>query len=163
MFQTTYDAQNYLMGLRYLTEKETTYIFEYYHNDTGFTSGEMTDYYSFINTGYDAFLASGNTALLNKASTLTAGNYGRMSPMQDYLYFRISQKEPFDILYFTPAITLLENINDRSYSITPELLYTGITNFDFRLRTAYISGARNTEFGEKQNDYRIELMVRYYF
>ncbi len=163
MFQTTYDAKNYLMGLRYLTEKETTYIFEYYHNDTGFTSGEMTDYYSLINTGYDAFLATGNTALLHKASTLTAGNYGRMNPAQDYLYFRISQKEPFDILYFTPAITLLENINDRSYSITPELLYTGITNFDIRLRTAYISGARDTEFGEKQNDYRIELLVRYYF
>jgi hypothetical protein len=162
-FQTTSDAQNYLIGLRYLTEKETTYILEYYHNDTGFTSEEMADYFSFINTGYNTFLSSGNTALLNKALTLTAGNYGKMSPMQDYLYFRISQKEPFDILYFTPAITLLENINDKSYSITPELLYTGITNFEFRLRTACISGARNTEYSEKQNDYRIELMIRYYF
>ena len=163
LFQTTDDAKNYLIGLRYLTEKETTTIIEYYHKDTGFTSGEMTDYFSFINAGYTTYLASGKTALLNKASALTRGNYGQMNPMQDYLYLRISQKEPFDILYFTPAITLIENINDKSFSITPELLYTGITNFDLRLRTAYISGARNTEFGEKQNDYRIELMVRYYF
>jgi hypothetical protein len=163
MFQTTYDAKNYLLGLRYLTEKETTCIFEYYHNDTGFSPQEITDYFSFITTGYNTFVSTGNPALLNKATTLAAGNYGKMSSMQDYLYFRISQKEPFNILYFTPAMTWLENIDDRSYSITPELLYTGITNFDLRLRTAYISGARNTEFGEKQNDYRIELMVRYYF
>jgi hypothetical protein len=163
MLQTTSGAKNFLLGLRYLTEKDTTYIFEYYHNDSGFTPHEMRDYFSFIDTGYNTFLASGNTALLNKASTLTTGNYGKMSPMQDYLYFRISQKEPFDILYFTPAITLLANMNDDSFNITPELLYTRYTNFEFRLRGGYITGARNTEFGEKQNDYRVELRVRYYF
>jgi hypothetical protein len=48
--------------------------------------------------------------------------------MKDYLYLRISQKEPFNILYFTPAITSIVNVNDKSLSISPELLYTGITN-----------------------------------
>jgi hypothetical protein len=55
------------------------------------------------------------------------------------------------------------NLNDGSYSLTPEILYTGITNLELRLRTGFIIGARNTEFGEKQNDYRIELRAGYYF
>jgi hypothetical protein len=56
--------------------------------------------------------------------------------MRDYLYLRISQKEPFDILYFTPSITWIYNVNDESYSLAPELLYTGITNFELRLKAA---------------------------
>jgi hypothetical protein len=55
------------------------------------------------------------------------------------------------------------NLNDGSYSLTPELLYTGITNLELRLRTGFIIGTRNTEFGEKQNDYRLEFRVGYYF
>jgi len=55
------------------------------------------------------------------------------------------------------------NTEDKSWSLTPELLYTGITNWEFRLRTGIIAGARNSDFGEKQNDYRVELRVGYYF
>ena len=74
-----------------------------------------------------------------------------------------SQKEPFDILYFTPAVTAIFNLDDHSYSLAPELAYTGITNLDLRLRFLAIQGARLTDFGEKQNDRRIELRMRYYF
>ena len=83
--------------------------------------------------------------------------------MENYLYVRFSQKEPFDILYFTPSFTWMMNTDDQSWSLTPELLYTGITNWEFRLRTGIIVGARNSDFGEKQNGYRIELRVGYYF
>lgn len=74
-----------------------------------------------------------------------------------------SQKEPFDILYFTPPITGIYNINDKSFSLSPELLYTGITNLELRLKAAFITGERLSEYGEKQNDYRVELRARYYF
>jgi hypothetical protein len=94
---------------------------------------------------------------------LTEGNYGRINPMRDYLYLRISQKEPFDILYFTPSITWIFNVNDKSFSLSPELLYTGITNLELRLKAALITGERLSEYGEKQNDYRIEFRARYYF
>jgi hypothetical protein len=83
--------------------------------------------------------------------------------MEDYLYVRLSQKEPFDILYYTPALTWMMNLNDQSYSLTPELLYTGITNLELRLRAGFIIGKRDAEFGEKQNDYRIELRAGFYF
>jgi hypothetical protein len=163
MLQKVYDAKSYLLGLRYLTEKDATYILEYYRNATGFSPGEMRDYFSFINAGYNQYLASGNTALLNKASSLTAGNYGKPNPMRDYLYLRVSQKEPFDILYLTPAITFMTNISDKSTSISPELVYTGVTNLELRLKSIFLAGGRNSDFGEKQNAYKVELRARYYF
>lgn len=163
IFEKEYDAKSYLIGMRYLTQKDTTYILEYYHNGTGFTAEEMRDYFSFIDKGYNTYLSSGSDTLLKKALNITDGNYGRANSMRDYLYLRISQKEPFDILYFTPSITSIFNINDKSFSISPELLYTRITNLELRLKASFIYGERLSEYGEKQNDYRIEFRIRYYF
>jgi len=162
-FQTTYNAANALLGLRYLTARDTTYILEYYRNGQGYSSQEMKDFFSFIDKGYSLYTNTGNSSLLNKATNLSQGAYGKMTPETNYLYLRISQKEPFDILYFTPAITLIGNIDDKSFSITPEFVYTGITNLELRLRTGLIVGSSGTEFGEKQNDFRVDFRIRYYF
>ena len=86
-----------------------------------------------------------------------------MNPMRDYLYVRGSKKEPFDILYFTPAITAIVNLNDGSFSLSPEILYTAVTNLEVRLKATVLEGSRLSEIGEKQNDWRLELRVRYYF
>jgi hypothetical protein len=157
------DAQSYLIGLRHLTSFDLTTIMEYYHNGTGYSSNDMNNFYSFINRGFDTYQKTGKTASLTAAQQMAEGNYGRFSPMENYLYLRLSQKEPFDILYFTPSITGMMNTDDQSWSLTPELLYTGIKNLELRLRTGIIAGGRNTEFGEKQNDYRLEFRVGYYF
>jgi len=161
--ESKFDAKSYLLGIRYLTTADTTFIFEYYRNGTGFTQSEMEDFFLFIDKGYDLFLSNGNDSLLKKASSVTEGNYGRPNPMQDYLYLRVTQKEPFNILYFTPAITTIMNLDDRSFQISPEFLYTGFTNWEFRLKGTALVGQRLTEYEEKQNDYRVELRVRYYF
>ena len=154
---------SYLLGIRYLSEKLTTYLLEYYRNEGGFTKNEMQNFFSFVDKGYDTYLSTGNPAQIQKASALTQGNFGKNTPMQDYLYLRVSQQEPFDILYFTPAFSSIVNLNDQSFQFIPELLYTGITNLELRFRTYFIVGERDTEFGEKQNDYRIELRLRYFF
>jgi hypothetical protein len=159
-----FNAINYLLGLRYLNALNTTYIFEYYHQGTGFSSREMSDFFSFVDRGYNTFLLNGNTKALGKAGNLATGNYGRFTPETEYLYLRVSQQEPFDILYFTPAIYLTYNIGDRSFTVTPELLYAPITNLELRLRIGFlVAGKTNSEFGEKQNDYRLEMRMRYYF
>jgi hypothetical protein len=158
-----YNAVSYLLGVRYLTGSDTTYILEYYRNGTGFTEDEMRTYVSFIDNAYDAYLSTGSDALLKKAAGVSSGNYGRPNPMRDYIYLRASRKEPFDILYFTPAITWIFNADDRSYSLSPELLYTRVKNLDLRLKATAIVGERLSEFGEKQNDYKVELRARYYF
>lgn len=163
VFTKEYDAKSYLVGIRYLTERDTTYIVEYYRNGTGYTTDEMKDYFALINSGYNTYLASGDDTLFKKAASLTEGSYGGINPMKDYLYARISQKEPFDILYFTTAITGIVNMDDRSVSLSPELLYTGVTNLELRLKTTFLAGERLSEFGEKQSDYRVEFRARYYF
>ena len=157
------DAVSYIIGIRHLTSFDLTTIIEYYHNGTGFSGDEMKNYYAYIARGYDAYRSTGNTVLIGNALQMAESGYGRSNAMADYLYVRLSQKEPFDILYFTPSVTGMMNIHDGSFSLTPELLYTGITNWEFRLRTGIIVGARDSEYGEKQNDYRIELRVGYYF
>jgi len=162
-FTTEYDATSYLIGVRYLTSLETTYILEYYHNGTGFSRSTMKDYFSFIDRGYALYNSSGDDSLLKRASHVTKANYDRMNPMRNYLYLRIMQKEPFNILYFTPAITGIFNIQDKSFSLSPELLYYAITNLELRLKTTFLIGDTYTEYGEKASDYRLELRVRYYF
>ncbi len=160
---TQFDAKSFLLGLRYLSSMDTTYIFEYFHNGTGYSAFELQDFFSFTDNAFDILQSTGKKTLWKKAEGLFNGNYGKMNPGKDYLYLRISQKEPFNILYFTPALTTIMNLEERSFSISPELLYEGIKNWEFRLKGMALVGSKGTEFGEKQNDYRIELRVRYYF
>lgn len=156
-------AQSYLVGIRHLTAFDLTTIVEYYHNDAGVSDDELKNYFAFVSRAYNLYQSTGKAAALTSAKSLADGAYGRSSAGENYLYVRFSQKEPFDVLYFTPSLTWMMNLDDRSYSLTPELLYTGFTNWELRFRTAFIAGTRNTEFGEKQNDYRMELRVGYYF
>ncbi len=157
------DAWSGLLGVRYLTRIDTTYILEYYHNGTGLNQSEAKDFYTFVNRAYDTYVDTGNAVPIQKAANLNQGVYGRSNPMRDYLYFRVSQKEPFDFLYFTPAITTIFNLDDRSFSLSPELLYTGVTNLELRLKGTVLVGDTFSEFGEKPNDARLELRARYYF
>ncbi len=89
--------------------------------------------------------------------------YGRPSTMRDYINFKVSQNEPFDVLYFTPSLTVQADTTDRSALILPELLYTGIKNIELRLRLQASVGSRLTEYGEKQADDRIEFRMRHFF
>jgi len=123
----------------------------------------MEDYFTFVHNAYDSYLSTGNDALLQKAAAVTEKNYSRPNVGQKYLYLRVSQKDPFDILYWTPALTCIVNVEDGSYSLSPEIMYTGITNLELRLKAMVLAGDRLSEFGEKPYDYRLELRARYYF
>jgi hypothetical protein len=160
---TTASVQSYLLGLRYLTERETTLIAEYYRNGAGFSDHELRSFHQLTDAAYRQFLASGATAPLQRAQNLSLSGYGRPNPGRDYLYLRVAQKEPFDILYFTPAVTLIANLKDRSLSVAPEILYTGITNLELRARAFFLGGGSESEFGERHNRRRLELLARFYF
>ena len=136
---------------------------EYYRNGTGLTTGEMQDFFSYVNKGYDIYLSTGDATQIARASNLSSGNYSKNSPTQDYFYLRISQDEPFGVLYWTPAISSVINLKDGSFQVIPELTCTRVTNWEFRFRTYLLVGGGDSEFGNKQNDYRVELRMRYYF
>jgi hypothetical protein len=157
------NATSYLLGLRYLSEKDTTYIAEYYRNGTGYSEEQARQYYQLVDTAFAQLQQTGASALLPKALALSQGAYGRPNPGQDYLYFRAQQKDALGIVYFQPSITAMLNWQDRSYQLTPELLYTGVKNLDLRLRLLMLQGAGLSDFGEKQNSRKLELYARYYF
>lgn len=148
-------AHSWLLGLRYLTARETTWIVEYYHDDRGYSKDDMEYFLTQVD--------SAPAPQLPQLRTVGQAGYTRPSAMRDYLYLRLAQKDPFDILYFTPALTAIGNLNDGSWSLTPELLYTGITNLELRLRATFLGGGRLSEFGAKPNDSRFELRLRYSF
>jgi len=157
----TADATQSLLGLRYLSGAEITYILEYYHNGTGFDSLQMTDFYSFVDRAYERYLLSGDDSHLKEAAKL--GSYAGFSPMTDYLFLRVIQKDAFGILYFFPAVTVITNLCDGSASLAPEVTYKGFTNFELRLKAFVLIGKRGEEFGEKPNSFRLELRARYFF
>jgi hypothetical protein len=151
------DATSWLAGLRYLTERETTWIVEYYYNGSGYSEAQAQAFYGAAHAG--AALGALSPVLRAAAQA----GYARPNPMQRYLYVRASQKEPFDILYFTPSAFTIVNLDDGSYSLVGELTYTGFGDFELRLRAAFNRGERLTEFGEKPVDERLELRLRWHF
>jgi len=161
--EENYASTSCLLGIRYLARTNTTFIFEYFKNGNGYTNSEMENFYFLIEQAYQSYLLTGDDNRLNFLAGAASQDYRTFAPMQDYLYLRISQKEPWDILYFIPSFTSIFNLTDKSFSLTPELLYTPITDLELRAKIAVLLGKGRSEFGEKQNDIRLELRVRYYF
>ena len=159
----TISDTSYLLGLRYLSETDVTTIAEFYHNGHGYTEDQLTGFFQFADDGYKSYLATGSDTSLQKAYNLSRGSYGKPQAGRNYLYTRISIKEPCDILYFTPAVTMIANVEDHSYSVSPEVMYTGITNFEMRLKFSFLNGGNFSEYGEKTNNTRLELRLRYFF
>jgi len=156
-----FDTTSYLLGTRYLSESETTYILEYYHDGTGYDSYEMDNFYTFVDRAYEEYAVSGDDSRLKEADSLKS--YTGFTPMRNYIFMRIMQKDAFGALYFNPAATVIVNLSDGSASWAPEAIYKGFTNFELRLKAILLTGKSGDEFGEKPNRFRIELRVRYFF
>ena len=161
--QKEHSANRYLLGLRYLTESDITTIIEYYHNGAGFSESELERFYRWVADASTQSFNTGEGTLYRSVENISAMGYGSPQIGRDYLYLKINQKDPFDILYFTPGLIAIMNLDDRSYSISPEILYTGFTNWEIRLRYTLLGGDDLTEFQEKQNENKLELRVRYHF
>jgi hypothetical protein len=154
-------SHSYLLGIRYLTKTNTTFFLEYYKNGQGYSQREMENYYQSIDRAYDLFLETGVENEFRLASSLT--EFRAFTPARNYLYMRIHQKEPFDIVYFNPSLISICNLKDRSLSLVPELLYAPVTDLELRARAVFLVGKKGSEFKEKQNAFRVELRFRYYF
>lgn len=155
----SFNASSWLLGLRYLSEQDTTIIVEAYHNGAGYGDDELADFYAAVGNA----VASGDAQRLAQLRQLGALAYTRPSPARNYGYLRISQKEPFDWLYVTPAITVIGNLGDGSYTVIPELVYAGIENVELRLRLQANVGGNLSEYGEKPISNRVELRLRVFF
>lgn len=157
------DQTSWLVGLRYLTELETTYILEYYRNGAGYGEEELEQFFRYQGEAWAQWLTTHNAAVMDQAVQRTAPYYMQRNFGTDYAYLKVSQKEPGDILYFTPWVAAVVNLHDWSLNLQPGVTYTPVTNWELNARIGIPLGPRGTEFGEKQDDLRTEVWIRYYF
>lgn len=162
-YRGTADATSFLAGIRYLSEQDLTTIIEYYHNGNGYTEEELSRFFGLVDEAQEQWLDSGKDAVFNEVEQLSTQGFSRPYPGKNYLYAKFSQKEPFDILYFAPSLITIVNLDDQSFSVTPEITYTGFTNWELLLRFALLQGDASSEYGEKQNSNKVELRLRYFF
>ncbi|MCW8957246.1 MAG: hypothetical protein OQL09_10220 [Gammaproteobacteria bacterium] len=153
------DINRYLLGLRYLTASELTVIAEYYYNGGGYSQSQAEQYFQLVHAAAD----TGDSSLNQLARAAASAGFNSSNFMQSYVYLKFSQKEPFDIVYLITSLIVIDNLDDGSYSLIPELIYTGVTNLELRLRMNHSSGGQWTEYGEKTVQDRLELRIRYYF
>jgi hypothetical protein len=150
-----------LVGLRYLTPWLTTLIVEHYHDGRGLRKGEASSFFDEVHRAARGDDPAGPG--LDDLDRLAHQSFAASLPMRDYLYVRLSQREPFGIVYLTPGLSSIANLGDGSVQVMPEVQYSPATNLVLRLRAAFLVGDRGTDFGEKRNDYRIELRARLFF
>ena len=138
------ERNSYLLGSRILFATNTTIILEYLHNGSGLTEGQMKNLY-------------------NAADLAVSGNLSKQFLMKDYLYLKLSQPEPFNILYFTPSVYILYNINDKSRMVGGDLNYSRFENINLKLKCNLMFGDTDSEFGEKTSSQKISFQVEYIF
>ncbi|GAB2877278.1 hypothetical protein GCM10027046_01410 [Uliginosibacterium flavum] len=157
---TQVNFNSYLLGLRYMTLSEVTWIAEYYRNGAGYSANQLDDYYAFL----DRAMAPGASPTLNtKARTVAQSGYGKANPGTDYLYVKASVSEPFNWVYGAAALTTMANLNDGSWQVQPELSYTGFANWELRGRVIVFGGQPQAEFTTKSSSARLEVYGRYFF
>jgi len=147
---------SYLAGARYRTRPGTSIVFELQHNGAGLTSSEFQDFIALVD---NAVQAGAGSALMDRAQSLADSGYGRLKPLRNYLYFRASRSA----LPYTPSIRTTVNLQDGSYSIAPELLYTLRGRWGLRARLTFLGGGAGTEYGEKYYSRSFELRLHLHF
>jgi len=104
--QKEHSVNRYLLGLRYLTESDITTIIEYYHNGAGFSESKLGRFYQLVADANTQLLNTGTDTLFQIAKKISNTGYGSPQVGRNYLYLKINQKDPFDILYFTPGLII---------------------------------------------------------
>ena len=155
---TADDTHDYLFGTRFLFETNTTLIIEYLHKDAGLNAEQMMSFFDAVESAI-----SDNPDLLPAIKQYQSESFNSQFLMKDYLYVKVSQPEPFNILYFTPSVYVLYNLNDNSEMIGGEFNYSRFNNLNLKLKYNMMFGEDNSEFGEKISSNKISFLMEYVF
>ncbi|MCP4295543.1 MAG: hypothetical protein GY786_08050 [Proteobacteria bacterium] len=146
------DSHQLLLGMRYLTENDVTWISEVFHNSSGMTQEESNALFKNIETGSNTQKKT-SLSMIQQASNLN----------QNYGYLKVSVKEPFDWLYFTPSIAWISNLDDRSSNLIAQASYAPVDNLSIQFTGQHLLGDRYTQYGENLVQNRFELASSYSF
>ena len=161
--QTERPATSFVVGMRYLTERNTTFIADYYRNGNGYTAERMETFFELVDRAHDSVTTTSDDRLLTLARRASEAGYGRIHPGRHYVYGRVTQPDALGVLYLTLGASAIVNAADGSHSLLPEVQYKATENLELRWLANIQRGGTWTEFGEKPGDLRMELRIRYYF
>jgi len=157
--QQKMEGGSYLLGLRYLNRFNTTLVAEYYHNSSGLSKNEYKSYVNYLGNS----LESNTPELINSAKLNMSTIFRSKTLMQDYLYVKLTQPEPFSWLYTSISMFIIYNIDDKSLLFSPQISYKPYTNYELLLWPFLFFGSDNTEYGSKQIQKKVEIWMRFYF
>jgi hypothetical protein len=151
---------SFVAGAQYRVPGMPTVVVELYHNGTGFSPSEFRDFAALA----DAAAGAGPDSIeMRRAQSLQAGGFGRGQPMRNYLYVRLGSTTSVGPVGLLPSIRTTINLDDASYSITPELLYNPRGGWGWRARLNFVGGGAGSEYGEKRYSTRAELRLHLHF
>ena len=153
------DSGSYILGLRYLNRFNTTLIAEYYHNNSGLSKNDFNSYVNYLQKSIESNIPD----LINRAKSNMSTIFRSKTLMQDYLYVKLIQPEPFSWLYSSVSLFTIYNLADKSFLLSPQLSYKPYTNFEVLLWPVLFFGGNNTEYGSKQFERKIEIWMRFHF
>lgn len=148
-----------IIGTRYLTEFDATFYLEYLYIGNGYNQKEMDFWYTVANNA----LASEDTQHINSIRKYWFENLSKQFLMQNYLFFKVQYPEPFNLLYFTPSLYILLNIDDKSFMTGFDMNYKRFENINFNFKLVGLYGDVLSEFGSKISKVKTELNVEIYF
>ena len=157
--QQKIDGVSYLLGLRYLNRFNTTLIVEYYHSNSGLSKKEFRSYIGWLEKSMDSNIPES----INSAKLDMSTSFRSKTLMQDYVYVKLIQPEPFSWLYTSISLFSIYNLTDHSFLISPQLGYKPYTNFEVLFWPMLFFGGEDTEYGSKQFKRKIEIWARFYF
>jgi len=149
---TTADDWRLMLGLRYLTEQEVTWIAEWFHDSAGLTADESAAIFETIRH-QPAVTVKPYLSLVQQQKTINR-NYG---------YVKVSVKEPFNWLYFTPSLSWLGNLDDHSANTALELAYAPGNNWSYNILGQTLTGSRYSQYGENPVAAKLELTAVFSF
>ena len=157
---TEYAAFGNLVGFCYNRGEDIRYIVEYYRNKAGYTPEEMKNYYAYLHEMNDPNQENVDRTYIRN---ITEYYYHRPDLMQEYVFAKIIKNEPLEIQRLTFSVAGILNIQDKSYSISPEFHYKSRPSLNIKLKGTVNKGEPLTEFGERANDWKVEISLAYFF
>ncbi len=153
------ESVRFLFGARYLSPWNTTVILEYFHNSAGYSASEYGDLIQYI----DDTMAAGSERQINILRRDFLPLLNKTGQMRNYLYLKLIQPEPFDLLYVTPAAAALLNLDDLSLCVSGSLSYKPVNNFELNVGPCFYCGGDCTEMGSKAVLFQIDVELFFYF
>ena len=155
----SHPANNIVAGTRYLAPFNTTFILEYLHIGSGYSQHEIDEYWKAVNYAN----ASSDPQRIQSVLQATSKYFNSQFITTDYMFFKAFHPDPFNFVYFTPAIYTIVNILDRSMMAGIEVTYSRSRNLLFTGRFISFLGNNKSEYGSRPVQHRIELRAKWSF